>query len=165
VPKPEIEFTHVSKLTSASLTPFDPPKSGNATIRVLSHDPETGDQTSILLHPPGSLWGAPVCLHEYREEAYILEGWTYDETLHKWFEKGSFCCRPPWMKHGPYTADPKAGCEEICYWRYREQQRRFQDTSHNYEKELRTLNSESTKRDGTIGVADTNYSTAGATRD
>jgi hypothetical protein len=118
MPKPEIEFTHVSKLTSASLTPFDPPKSGNATIRVLSHDPETGDQTSILLHPPGSLWGAPVCLHEYWEEAYILEGRIYDETLQKWFEKGSFCCRPPWMKHGPYKADPEAGCEEICYWRY-----------------------------------------------
>jgi hypothetical protein len=22
------------------------------------------------------------------------------------------------MKHGPYKADPEAGCEEICYWRY-----------------------------------------------
>lgn len=118
MPKPEIEFTHVSALTSAPLTPSDPLKSGNATIRVLSHDPETGDQTSVLLHPPGSSWGAPVCLHEYWEEAYILEGRIYDETLQKWFEKGSFCCRPPWMKHGPYKADAEAGCEEICYWRY-----------------------------------------------
>jgi hypothetical protein len=118
MPKPEIEFTHVSALTSAPLTPSDPPKSGNATIRVLSYDPETDDQTSVLFHPPGSSWGAPVCLHEYWEEAYILEGRIYDETLQKWFEKGSFCCRPPWMKHGPYKADPERGCEEICYWRY-----------------------------------------------
>jgi hypothetical protein len=118
MPKPEIEFTHVSVLTSAPLTPSDPPKSGNATIRVLSHDPETGDQTSVLVHPPGSSWGAPVCLHDYWEEAYILEGRIYDETLQKWFEKGNFCCRPPFMKHGPYKADPEAGCEEICYWRY-----------------------------------------------
>jgi hypothetical protein len=57
-------------------------------------------------------------LHDYWEEAYILEGRIYDETLQKWFEKGSFCCRPPYMKHGPYKADPEAGCEEICYWRY-----------------------------------------------
>jgi hypothetical protein len=118
MPKPEIEFTHVSALTSAPLTPSDPPKSGNATIRVLSYDPETGDQTSVLFHPPGGSWGAPACLHEYWEEAYILEGRIYDETLQKWFEKGSFCCRPPWMKHGPYKADPERGCEEICYWRY-----------------------------------------------
>jgi hypothetical protein len=75
MPKPEIEFTHVSALTSAQLTQSDPPKSGNATIR------ETGDQTSVLFHPAGSSWGAPVCLHEYWEEAYILEGRIYDETL------------------------------------------------------------------------------------
>jgi len=118
MPKPQIEFTHISTLTSEPLTPSDPPKSGNATIRILSHDAETGDQTSVLTHPPGSSWGAPVCLHDYWEEAYILEGRIYDETLQKWFEKGSFCCRPPYMKHGPYKADPEAGCEEICYWRY-----------------------------------------------
>ena len=118
MPKPEIEFTHVATLTPAPLTPSDPPKSGHATIRVLSHDAKTGDQTSVLYHPPGSSWGAPVCMHEYWEEAYILEGRIYDETLQKWFEKGSFCCRPPWMKHGPYKSDPEAGCEEICYWRY-----------------------------------------------
>jgi hypothetical protein len=118
MPKPQIEFTHISTLTSEPLTPLDPPRSGNATIRVLSHDAETGDQTSVLTHPPGSSWGAPVCLHDYWEEAYILEGRIYDETLQKWFEKGSFCCRPPYMKHGPYKADPEAGCEEICYWRY-----------------------------------------------
>jgi hypothetical protein len=118
MPKPQIEFTHISALTSTPLTPSDPAKSGNATVRVLSHDVETGDQTCILTHPPGSSWGAPVCLHDYWEEAYILEGRIYDETLQKWFEKGSFCCRPPYMKHGPYKADPEAGCEEICYWRY-----------------------------------------------
>ena len=118
MPKPQIEFTHISTLTSEPLTPSDPPKSGNAMVRILSHDAETGDQTSILTHPPGSSWGAPVCLHDYWEEAYILEGRIYDETLQKWFEKGSFCCRPPYMKHGPYKADPEAGCEEICYWRY-----------------------------------------------
>ena len=118
MPKAEIEFTHVTTLTAAPLTPSDPPKSGHATIRILSHDARTGDQTSVLYHPPGSSWGAPICMHEYWEEAYILEGRIYDETLQKWFEKGSFCCRPPWMKHGPYKADSEAGCEEICYWRY-----------------------------------------------
>jgi hypothetical protein len=38
----------------------------------------------------------------------------------------------------------------------------FQDPSHNYEEELRTLNSESTKPDGAIGVADTGYCRTGA---
>ena len=117
MPKPEIEFTHVSSVTSAPLTPSDPAKSGDATVRILSYDPETRDQTSILTHPPGSTWGAPVCVHNFWEEAFILEGRIYDETLKKWFEKGSFCCRPPWMKHGPYKAGEE-GCEEICYWRY-----------------------------------------------
>lgn len=143
MPKPEIEFTHVSALSWAPLTPSDPLKSGNSIIRVLSHDPEIGDQTSVISHPPGSSWGDPFCMHEYWEEVYILEGRIYDATLQKWFEKGSFCCRPPWMKHGPYKADGEVRCEEVCYWRYpRESEKGVQNTPYNHKEELRIVGSQ-----------------------
>jgi hypothetical protein len=57
MPKPEIEFTHVSELTSALLTPSNPLKSGNATIRILFHDSEMTGQVSSSILPAAC--GAP----------------------------------------------------------------------------------------------------------
>lgn len=110
MPKPEIEFR-----TSST---FD--VTGPAALRtqVLSSDRETGDQTLLLTHAPASSWGEPRCKHEYWEECYILEGRLYDHTLQKWFSAGSYCCRPPGMLHGPYSADEQTGVKEICYLRY-----------------------------------------------
>ena len=109
MPKPEIEFTPVSCFESKSTETL--------TTTLLSTD-DTGNSTMVLQHAPGSAWGQPACKHGYWEECYILEGRLFDETLGRWFEAGHYCCRPPGMMHGPYRADEKAGCKEICFIRY-----------------------------------------------
>ena len=111
MPKPAIEF----QPTSA----FGQQASPDLLTTLLSQDSDTGDQTAILQHVPGSTWGQPHCAHEYWEECYILEGRLFDETLQRWFEAGHYCCRPPGMIHGPYRADPERGCKEICFIIYR----------------------------------------------
>ncbi|KAF2158454.1 hypothetical protein M409DRAFT_32352, partial [Zasmidium cellare ATCC 36951] len=73
--------------------------------QTLSSDPETGDNTVLLTHTPGSEWGDPVCTHEYWEEVYIISGRLFDKTLKQWFGEGDYCCRPPGMVHGPFKAD------------------------------------------------------------
>lgn len=110
MPKPELEFTSVSTF----------PQVGPSTLvtQVLSKDRVSGDSTVMLTHAPGSSWGGQVCQHDYWEECYIVEGRLYDETLGKWFEAGSYCCRPPGMLHGPYRADEHSGVKEICFLRY-----------------------------------------------
>lgn len=110
MPKPEIEFC--SSLSFAEeLTP-------GLSSRTLSADSVTGDKTVLLTHSPGSSWGAPVCEHAYWEEVYIIEGRIFDVTLQCWFAAGDYCCRPPKMRHGPFKADEKVGCREICWLRY-----------------------------------------------
>lgn len=110
MPKPELEFTPVS-----SFVQDGPP---SLLTQTLSKDAVTGDSTVVLTHAPGSTWGEPVCKHDYWEECYILQGRLYDQTLGKWFEAGSYCCRPPGMLHGPYRADELHGTKEICFSRY-----------------------------------------------
>ncbi|KAK7061767.1 hypothetical protein R3P38DRAFT_2677927 [Favolaschia claudopus] len=110
MPKPEIEFKPATSFPE-TITP-------DLSTHKLSADPDTGDNTVLLTHKPGSTWGHPVCTHEYWEEVYIIEGRLFDETLKQWFEAGSYCCRPPGMLHGPFRADDLVGCREICWLRY-----------------------------------------------
>ncbi|KZO91600.1 hypothetical protein CALVIDRAFT_541760 [Calocera viscosa TUFC12733] len=119
MPKPQTEFQHSASVPAVYISPGDPASTGYTTIRVLSRDPETGDQTAILHHPPGAEWGeAEGVTHVYYEECVILKGRIYDKALGKWFGPGHFCCRNPRMVHGPYKSDEKEGCEEIAYIRY-----------------------------------------------
>ena len=134
MPKPEIEFKPVLS--------FPAEISADLSSRLLSADPDTGDKTVLLIHPPESAWGAPVCNHDYWEEVYIVDGRIYDRTLRQWFGAGDYCCRPPGellqtttiqhtfqsgltgtlansgMLHGPFEADKEKGCKEICWLRY-----------------------------------------------
>ena len=111
MPKPQIEFTPVFSFNTFRTNAI-------LTTTSLSHDPNTGDQSAILMHTPGSSWSQPVCDHIYWKECYVLEGRSFDESLGRWFDAGHYCCRPSGMKHGPYKADPERGCKEICYVRY-----------------------------------------------
>ena len=66
MPKPTIEFTHVSQFASTSSG------DGAASVRVLSEDASTGDKTLILSHPPSQEWGgsggpASEAIHDYWE--------------------------------------------------------------------------------------------------
>ncbi|KZV88586.1 hypothetical protein EXIGLDRAFT_839119 [Exidia glandulosa HHB12029] len=119
MPKPELEFTPVEAFPLV-------PSSDTATlasVRTLSHDPETKDATIILYHAPGQQWGGAEgketpAVHEYWEEVLILKGRLYDKTLGKWFGEKQYCCRPPGMVHGPWIADETQGCEEIVFIRH-----------------------------------------------
>ena len=116
--KPQIEFTPTSCSKTSTPSPFKQETTPDLTTQPLSHDPTTGDSTLLLTHHPGSEWGDPICIHPYHEEVLILSGRLYDKSLGKWFGPGSYCCRPPGMEHGPYAADEKEGCTEICWLRY-----------------------------------------------
>jgi hypothetical protein len=42
--------------------------------------------------------------HDVWEEVFILEGEIHDIPLNQTFTKGMYACRPPGMKHGPWTS-------------------------------------------------------------
>jgi len=72
----------------------------------LSSDPVTGDDTSLLRWAPGTdstPLGAQQ--HDFWEEVYILEGAMTDLTLGETFSAGMYACRPPGMRHGPWTSE------------------------------------------------------------
>jgi hypothetical protein len=49
------------------------------------------------------------------EEVYILEGALHDLTLGQTFRKGSYACRPPGMRHGPWLAPEGCVTFEVRY--------------------------------------------------
>jgi hypothetical protein len=100
VPKPEREFFDV---TAVPWTPTDPRVPG-MTERILAASGD-GFHTRILRFAPGtdtSVLG--VQAHPFWEEVYILEGALHDLTLGLTFPAGTYACRPPGMKHGPWVA-------------------------------------------------------------
>lgn len=103
--KPELEFRPVDE---AEWTPVDPRCPG-LTERVLARDSDTAVATRMLRFAPGtdtSVLGTMV--HHFWEEVYILSGDLHDLVLDQTFEKDSYACRPPGMRHGPWTS--RDGC-------------------------------------------------------
>ena len=77
--------------------------------RILATDPEHGVATRMLRFDPGTDTSpAGVQVHEFWEEVYILEGSLHDLSLNETFSKGTYACRPPGMRHGPWIA--RDGC-------------------------------------------------------
>jgi hypothetical protein len=76
---------------------------GEVATRLLRFEP--GTDTS----PNG------VQVHGFWEEVYILEGAIHDLTLGETFETGMYACRPPGMRHGPWTAPGGALTFEVRY--------------------------------------------------
>ncbi|RXK39787.1 hypothetical protein M231_02980 [Tremella mesenterica] len=125
--KLELEFFDTYKVEEKSVGP-------NETERVLSRYWELceGELSSsrsvievfvptdkkILFFGPGYTQSDEPRTHVYWEEVYILEGRLYDRTLERWISPGGFCCRPPGMVHGPYTADPEVGCKQLVTLTY-----------------------------------------------
>lgn len=102
--KPEHEFFDV---TSVPWTPVDPRVPG-MTERILA-PARPGVATRILRFAPGTdTTPLGVQAHPFWEEVYILEGGLHDLTLDKTFGAGTYACRPPGMKHGPWKTP--AGC-------------------------------------------------------
>jgi hypothetical protein len=70
--------------------------------KIVSHDSDTGSYTRILKFEPG-LVTENVLVHDFWEEVYIIKGTLIDMTSNQTFIEGMYACRPPGMKHGPYS--------------------------------------------------------------
>ncbi|MEW6425660.1 MAG: cupin domain-containing protein [Bacillota bacterium] len=70
--------------------------------KILSRDPETGSYTRLLKFPPGMTTNE-VLVHDFWEEVYILKGSLIDLNKKETYTEGMYACRPPGMKHGPYS--------------------------------------------------------------
>jgi hypothetical protein len=111
--KPEHEFFPV---TDVEWTPAQGGLVPGLFERILASDPSSGVATRILRFDPGtntSAAGAQV--HAFWEEVYILEGSLHDLTLNQTFPKGTYACRPPGMRHGPWIAPEGCLTFEVRY--------------------------------------------------
>jgi hypothetical protein len=113
MPKPELEFFPV---TDVEWTPVFGGTVAGLYERILAADPETGVASRILRFDPGTdTSAAGVQVHPFWEEVYILEGSLHDLTLDQTFPKGTYACRPPGMRHGPWIAEEGCLAFEVRY--------------------------------------------------
>jgi hypothetical protein len=85
---------------------------------ILSKDEETGLYTRFLRFRPapksGRKYGPPLT-HEFFEELYIIEGSIKDESTGRTYVAGMYACRPPGMKHGPFSSSEGCTIFEVRY--------------------------------------------------
>lgn len=112
MPKPEIEFRPVIDIP---FTPCAGSVSG-LTERILAADSTAGTATRILKFEPGTdTTPNGVQEHDFWEEVYIIEGSFTDTELGQTFVAGDYACRPPGMRHGPWTSDEGCLTFEVRY--------------------------------------------------
>lgn len=85
--------------------------------KILSKDPKTGNYTRLLKVEPG-VETTELLSHDVWEEIWVVEGKMIDKGKNLVLTKGMYGCRPPGMKHGPYSYPEGVICLE---WRYRSQ--------------------------------------------
>jgi ChrR Cupin-like domain len=113
MPKPELEF-HVPD--GSGWEQLNDRRPG-IFQKNLTKDEEVGNVTRLLKFEKGADFRyAGVLTHEFWEEVWILEGSLTDVTLSRTFPAGSYCCRPPGMKHGPYMSETGALMFEVRYY-------------------------------------------------
>ncbi len=113
MPKAEREFFPV---TDVEWTPALGGTVAGLFERILAADPKTGVATRILRFDPGANTSAAgVQTHPFWEEVYILEGSLHDLTLDQTFPKGTYACRSPGMRHGPWVAPEGCLTFEVRY--------------------------------------------------
>ncbi|HUY17907.1 MAG TPA: cupin domain-containing protein [Candidatus Binataceae bacterium] len=111
--KPELEF-HIPQ--NAGWEQLNDKQPG-IFQKILSKDNATGNYTRLMKFEQGGDFGfAGVLTHDFWEEVWIIEGTLTDLTLGKTFTAGSYACRPPGMKHGPYRSDTGVLMFEIRYF-------------------------------------------------
>lgn len=111
--KPEIEFTPVAN------TEWTPVPGGVPGLeeRILASDPIGKVATRMLRFAPGAD-SSPngIVIHDFWEEVYILQGSLHDISLNETFPAGTYACRPPGMKHGPWRSDEGCITFEVRYY-------------------------------------------------
>lgn len=99
MPKPELEFfDHDLSIGWKQVEGAD----NGIVEKILSRDPDTGSYTRLLKFSPG-LTTTEVLVHDFWEEVYILKGSLTDLNKKETYIEGMYACRPPGMKHGPYS--------------------------------------------------------------
>lgn len=112
MPKPEFEF-HVPDDQGWERVNQSKP---GIYQKILSKD-EAGNVTRLMKFEPGADFSfAGVLTHDFWEEVWILDGSLTDLSLHKTFPRGSYACRPPGMRHGPYVSETGALMFEVRYY-------------------------------------------------
>ncbi len=109
--KPELEFFAPDGIEWTRV----PGDAEGLTERILAR---SDDQvaTRLLRFEPGTDTSPNgVQVHDFWEEVYILEGSIHDLELDQTFEAGMYACRPPGMRHGPWTAPEGALTFEVRY--------------------------------------------------
>lgn len=113
MPKPEFEFHIPGDTGWEHLNGVRP----GIFQKILTKDEESGNYTRLMKFEKGADFShAGVLTHEFWEEVWIVEGSLKDLTLQKTFSAGSYCCRPPGMKHGPYISETGALMFEVRYY-------------------------------------------------
>jgi hypothetical protein len=106
MPKPEREFFPVDEV---GWTPAMGGEVPGLFERILASDPSSGVATRMLRFDPGTNTSpAGPQVHPFWEEVYIVQGALHDLSLGQTFEQGTYACRPPGMRHGPWLA--ATGC-------------------------------------------------------
>jgi hypothetical protein len=110
--KPELEFFDTD---SVEPSPVEGRTEG-LSEKILAQDPDTGAASRILYFQPGTDTSPNgVQVHDFWEEVYILEGSIVDLSLNEEFTQGMYACRPPGMKHGPWTSPNGCKTFEVRY--------------------------------------------------
>ena len=113
--KPAMEFSQLDLTTGW----MSPPGFETAPIkqRILSSDidekKKTGGRTRLLRYEPGAYLPQSF-VHDYWEEAYVLEGDMIVAGVK--FLAHTYCCRPPGIPHGPFGSDTGCIVLEIHYY-------------------------------------------------
>ena len=114
--KPEMEIQSVEHI------PWQPVKKGGATgsgiyEKILSICAETGNCTRLFKVDPG-VETTEVLTHDFWEEIWVLKGGMIDKGKNLVIAEGMYGCRPPGMKHGPYSFPLGVITFEIRYRTY-----------------------------------------------
>ena len=111
-----MEFFDVDKISWKPLKPTAGYEGVSGVYeKILSIDEETGFYTRLIKYEPG-LDTNETFQHEFWEEVYIPKGGLIDKHLNQTFTEGMYACRPPGMKHGPYSAPLGCVSLEIRYY-------------------------------------------------
>jgi hypothetical protein len=100
--KEELEFYDVES------RPWEPVEGSPGLLeRIIAGRKGTSDHSRLLRFEPGTVTDQTM-VHDYWEEVYILEGSLTDLRLNETFVAGMYACRPPGMRHGPWST--REGC-------------------------------------------------------
>ena len=105
--KPALEFFDPKDLPWHEIAP-------KIKEKILSKDPRSGLYTRFLRMEPGAKIDKAL-VHDFCEEIIILEGELKDESTGRIYKAGMYACRPPGMKHGPFSTDKGCLLFEVRY--------------------------------------------------